>query len=209
MKPLSILAGATLLLAVTSAPAGAQARMGSIYDPDRGPRGAIADKTAYRLGDIVTVVVSENQDISNQESSGLSKESSLKYKLTTLDLKPNMFNYLPEIDGGSATDFSGTANYEKKGTFTTRLAAIVVDVLPNGNLVLSGRREIRIDRETKLIEFTGVVRKYDIQADNSIQSELVANADIRYRGSGPLTDHTNRRGLGGAVYDVLTWIWPF
>jgi flagellar L-ring protein precursor FlgH len=82
-------------------------------------------------------------------------------------------------------------------------------VLPNGNLVLSGRREIRIDKETKLMEFTGVVRRFDIDASNSVASELVADATVVYKGSGPLTTHTNRSGLGGWLHGFIAWIWPF
>ena len=70
-----------------------------------------------------------------------------------------------------------------------------MDTLPNGNLLVKGRREIRIDDELKVIEFSGVVRAWDIQPDNTIESELVADARVSYQGSGPLTRSTNRRGL--------------
>ena len=86
---------------------------------------------------------------------------------------------------------------------------MVVDKLPNGNLVVTGRREIRIDDETKLIEFTGIVRALDIQADNTIQSELVANAEVVYRGHGPMTRSTNRYGVGGWLHSAIAWLWPF
>ncbi|MDP6367987.1 MAG: flagellar basal body L-ring protein FlgH, partial [Planctomycetota bacterium] len=99
--------------------------------------------------------------------------------------------------------------YEKKGAFTARLTAVVIDSLPNGNLVVSGRREIHIDKEIKVLEFSGVLRRYDIAADNTVESELVANAMVRYSGSGPLTRSTNRVGLGGWLHDAVAWLWPF
>jgi flagellar L-ring protein precursor FlgH len=200
----------TLLLCLCAAgPATAQARRGSIYDPDRGPFGLVANKTASRLGDLITIVIEESQDVRNEETSDLQKETTFKYALDNFDIKPNAFNVLPAIEANSNDKFKGTANYAKRGTFSARLTAVVVDTLPNGNLVVNGRREIRIDRETKVIEFSGVVRRYDIAPDNTVTSELVANAKIAYSGRGPLTNSTNRTGIGSWVHDALGWLWPF
>jgi flagellar L-ring protein precursor FlgH len=199
-----------LLSLAVAASAQAQGRAGSTYDPDRSPGSPISAKIALHKGDIVTVLIAENQNVRNQEQSDLSKATNLNYKVNLFDLKPEMFSQLPTVVDADSTDgFVGQAKYEKSGAFTARLAAIVVDTLPNGNLVVSGRREIKIDGETKLIEFSGVVRRYDIAADNSVTSELVANATVVYKGSGPLTDSTNRRGLGKWIHDLFSWLWPF
>ena len=200
---------AAALLCAAALAAAAQSRPGSIYDPARSAGGLIAEKTAFRKGDILTVVISENQNVSNQEASALSRETNLDYRLTNFDIKPNAFNPLPALAAESQDSFNGQANYSKAGSFQARLAVIVVDTLPNGNMVVSGRREIRVDKETKLIEITGIVRRYDIDADNTIESELVANAEVVYRGSGPLTRSTNRYGLGGAIHSAIAWFWPF
>jgi flagellar L-ring protein precursor FlgH len=190
-------------------PSASAQRVGSIYDPNRGPYGLIAEKTAFRKGDIVTVLISESQSIQNQESSDLAKSTNLNYKINLWDIKPNMFDPLPRIDADSSDSFIGSAKQEKSGAFSARLAAIVIDTLPNGNLVVSGRREIRVDRETKLIEFTGIVRRLDITAANTIESELVANAEIVYHGTGPLSDSTRRRGIGAIIHGAISWLWPF
>ena len=203
-----ILAALATML-VLSASAAAQARRGSIYDPSRGPVGLIADKTASRPGDLITIVISETQDVRNEETSDLKTESDLDYALNSFNLKPNMFSTLPDMKSGKSDTFKGTANYQKSGAFTARLTAVVVDTLPNGNLVISGRREIRIDRETKVIEISGVIRRFDIKPDNTITSELVADARVSYTGSGPLTRTTNRHGLGGFLHDAFVWVWPF
>lgn len=208
MNPTRILA--TLVFAL--APCGlvrAQARPGSIYDPDNSAGSPITAKIAVKRGDIVTVLIQESQNVRNQEQSDLSKATNLNYKMNIFDIAPKAFSPLPKVDTDSTDGFIGSAKYEKSGAFTARLAAIVVDVLPNGNLVISGRREIRIDQETKLIEFSGLVRRFDIAADNSVASELVANAQVSYRGDGPLTRSTNRTGLGGWLHDVIAWFWPF
>lgn len=185
------------------------ARRGSIYDADQGPFGLVGTRTANKTGDLVTIVIQENQDVRNEESSDLKKGTSLDYEFTNLDIKPNLFNPLPHVAGKSDDQFTGTANYQKKGKFTARVTAMVVDVLPNGNMVVSGRREIRIDQETKLIEFSGIIRRWDIGTDNSVVSELVANAKVAYTGTGPLTNSTNRRGIGAWVHDAISWVWPF
>ena len=209
MHPMRTLIQLAVFLALLAAPAAAQSRPGSIYDPDRGPGGLIAEKTAFRKGDILTVVISESQNVQNQEASDLSRATNLNYKLNLFDIKTNAFDTLPKIDADSTDGFIGQAKYSKAGSFTARLAAVVVDTLPNGNLVISGRREIQIDQETKLIEITGIVRRFDVRADNTVQSELVANAEVVYRGSGPMTRHTNRYGLGGRLHKAIAWLWPF
>ena len=203
-----ILTAILVSLAVAS-PASAQVRPGSIYQVGAGPISPISAKTARRVGDILTIVIEENQNIINDEKADLKKGSDLGYQLLDFNIKPNTFQTLPSLSGSTTNDFAGTAKYEKKGTFTARLAAVVMDTLPNGNLVVQGRREIRIDKELKVIEFSGVVRAWDIQPDNTIESELVADARVSYQGTGPLTRSTNQRGLGAWIRNAIDWIWPF
>jgi flagellar L-ring protein precursor FlgH len=197
------------LFAAAARGAAAQTRPGSIYDPRNGPQSPIADKTARRPGDLLTVLIAETQGIKNEETSQLQRQTSLDYALTAFDIKPNAFNPLPTLGAQSQDDFNGRANYEKKGQFTARITVLVVDVLPNGNLVVQGRREIHIDRETKLIEFSGVVRRQDVKPDNTVTSELVADACISYAGEGALTEATNRGGLGAWIHSAIVWLWPF
>jgi len=199
----------TLLSLLACAGTAAAQRPGSIYDPEQGPINMIADKTARRAGDLITVLIIENQEIKNEETSQLSRATTLDYQLENFDIKPDAFDPLPGLTATSQDDFNGTANYEKNGAFEARITAIVMDVLPNGNMVIKGRREIQIDSETKVIEFSGVVRRFDVKADNTIQSELVADARVSYTGEGQLTDATNRRGLGNVIHRAIIWLWPF
>lgn len=189
--------------------AAAQARPGSIYNPAQGPIGLVQDKTARRVGDLVTVVVFEQADVSSEDSSDLARSTSLNYELANFDLKPDAFDILPGLNANSSDTFSGSAQVDKRDTFEARVTAMVVDVLPNGNLVLNGRREIRIEDQVKLIEFSGVVRKFDVSSANTVSSSLVADARISYIGTGPQTNATKRRGLGAWIHDALEWLWPF
>ena len=198
-----------LALVLLSGATAAQGRPGSIYDPALGPVNPIADKTARKAGDLVTVLIVENQEVKNEETSQLRRATTLDYALENFDVKPNAFNPLPRLAASSKDDFNGTANVEKNGEFNARITAIVMDVLPNGNMVIKGRREIQVDYEIKVIEFSGVIRRFDIKADNTIQSELVADARVSYSGDGQLTDTTSRRGLGNVIHRALIWLWPF
>lgn len=198
-----------LLAAITTAGSASAQRVGSIYDSQAAPLRPIANKTAHRTGDLVTVIISETQDIKNEEKSLLSKESDLNYQLLNFDVKPEAFNPLPAIATSKTDEFTGNARYEKKGAFTARLTAIVMDTLPNGNLVIQGRREVRVDGEVKVLEFSGIVRRYDVSRTNTVESELVADARVTYTGSGPLTKATNRLGLSSWLHDALDWVWPF
>ncbi|MCB9916265.1 MAG: flagellar basal body L-ring protein FlgH [Planctomycetes bacterium] len=200
---------ALLSLATLCAPADAQARRGSIYDASRGPYGLIGNKTASRPGDLVTIMISETQAVKDEEKTDLKRQTDLNYALTSFDVKPNAFSVLPDLGASSADDFKGEAKQEKNGAFNARLTAVVVDALPNGNLVIRGRREIRVDKQVKTIEFSGIVRRYDIRQDNTVESELVADAKVSYTGQGPSTDTTNRVGLGGVIHSAIVWLWPF
>lgn len=196
-------------LAALTASASAQRRLGTIYDPNSGGGVAIADKTAARVGDLVTVIISETQDVKNEEKSDQSKNSSLSYKLLDFNVRPETFATLPGLETTKADSFSGSANIEKKGTFNARVTAMVVDTLPNGNLVIQGRRELRIDGDVKLIEFSGVVRRFDVTRSNTVQSELVADARVSYIGHGPGRRATERRGLAKWLHSAVDWLWPF
>lgn len=184
-------------------------RRGSIYDPSRGPVSPIADKTAHRRGDLLTILIRENQDIQNEERSDLAKNSTLDYQLVDFAVKPDAFRTLPTVRTQKTDNFQGLANVEKSGVFEGRLTAMVVDVLANGNLIVEGRREIRIDEERKVLEFRGIVRRFDVTRMNTVESELVADAYVSYAGTGPISNTGRRRGLAGWLYSAIDWLWPF
>lgn len=177
----------------------------SLWNPDRPMPSLYSDTTARAVGDVLTIVISESQTVKNKEDTELNKTTSLNAALTNFDVLPNAFNTLPAVAGESDRQFTGEAKYDKEGKFETRLSVLVIDVQPNGNLVVEGRRRIVIDRETKCIRVTGIVRPYDVTAVNTIQSWQVANASIAYEGRGSLTRTTNRGFLG----ELLDYIWPF
>lgn len=196
------------MAALTAVDSAAAQRRGSIYDPTRGPVSPIADKTAYRLGDLVTVLIRENQDLRNEERTDLAKDSTLNYQLLDFVGNPDSFTTIP-IRSQKSDTFGGATAVEKIGAFEARLTAMVIDVMPNGNMVIEGRREIQIDQERKVLEFRGVVRRFDVLRNNTVESELVADAYVSYTGTGPITNSNRRRGLSSWLYSAVDWIWPF
>lgn len=196
-------------LALLSSTAEAQAREGSIFNLNAAGVSSIADKVAHRPGDLITVLIREEADVNQTEASDFTKATNLDYEMSKINIFNKTINTLPNLGAASTDGFSGSATYTKKGSFSARLTAMVVDVTPNGNMVIEGRREVRIDGESKVIEFSGILRRWDISSNNTIDSELVASAKVTYAGTGPMTNATNRTGVGAIFHDAIAWLWPF
>ncbi|HCR67017.1 MAG TPA: flagellar biosynthesis protein FlgH, partial [Oceanicaulis sp.] len=106
---------------------------------------------------------------------------------------------------GSASSTQGAGNINRSESISMTAAAIVVDVLWNGNLVIHGRQEVRINNEVRELLISGIVRPQDIAADNTIDHEQIAEARISYGGRGHITE-MQRPPVGQELYNLL---WPF
>jgi len=169
---------------------------------------AFSDLRARREGDLLTVIVRETHDIELGEDFDRSRSSSLDMKLSNFDVKPAAFNTLPAFSGSSSESFSGKADYDKSGKFEARLTVTVVDVLPNGNLVIAGKRVLRADGETKVIRVAGVVRPRDVTSSNTILSEQVANARVSFQGRGDV-DRATRISPLDPLFFMIKSLLPF
>jgi len=112
---------------------------------------------------------------------------------------------LPAVDWKSSRTFDSKAKAESKEALELRVSAVVKEQLPNGNLVIEGRREIRHDRDLRLVHLCGIVRPVDIGTDNTVLSEHIADARISYEGMGPAS-RNKHKGWGSRFVDL---IWPF
>lgn len=202
---------ATLAALALMAPAGraqaAAAASNSLWQ--RGQAGTmrttLADHVATQVGDIITVVVSEGQTVQDDGKMQVSKDSSLDSALEVFDLKPEAFNTLPALKYSSGRSVEGETKYSQKGKFETRLTALVLDVKPNGALLIEGRRTIHLDGDVKEMRVRGFVRPIDIAADNTVPSDRIANADVLYESAGGRSEAVEKNLFERA----LDFIWPF
>lgn len=167
---------------------------------------------ARRIGDIVTIKIVETSSASNQASSDTKRETSVEVGLNSLfNLENNMFSdssfFNPFAPVGSTykSEFGGSGKTARSGALNAYITARIIQVLPNGNLIIEGNREVRVNNENQVITLTGMVRPRDVSADNVIQSTFIADAKISYSGSGIANDQ-QRPGWLVRIFDN---VWPF
>jgi flagellar L-ring protein FlgH len=187
------------------APQEAPAVANSLWRP--GSRTFLRDQRAAQVGDVITVLVSIQDEAQLQNRTQRARQGNDKLGL------PQVFGmqtrWLPrgaspeallEASGGQTSDGNGTV---KRGeTVTLRLAATVTQVLPNGNLVVAGRQEVRVSAELRELAVQGVIRPQDIASDNTIKHDRLAEARIAYGGRGTLSDLQQPR-YGQQLLDAI------
>ncbi|HWV82670.1 MAG TPA: flagellar basal body L-ring protein FlgH [Hyphomicrobiaceae bacterium] len=155
------------------------------------PRGAdlFRDRRARRLGDILTVTISMKDRAIMDNRSKRSRDSAQGFGL---DWAHDVATFGVKSSGKAAVESAlksntasdGKGEIERSENIDLRLAAVVTDVLPNGNLLIQGSQEMRVNYELRVLTFTGVVNVTDIRADNTIPYERIAEARISYGGRG-------------------------
>lgn len=202
MKSITLILAMTLTTAFAVAgPLGAQ----SLWNADRPASSLFADTTARQVGDILTIEIDETQTVQNNDQTSFSKETSLNAALTNFDIFPRMFEPLPSASGNSQRDFNGNARVDRNATFRTMISVVVIDVMPNGNLLVEGTRRLIVDGDRKTIRISGQVRPLDVSQANMVRSDRVANASFAIEGSGPSAKQVNR----GWFSRFLDAVWPF
>jgi flagellar L-ring protein precursor FlgH len=181
------------------------------YNPNslwrNGSRAFFKDQRATHVGDLLTVTVNitDKANLSNEtQRSRTAKEDSgitdfIGSQTVTQPLKV-LPGRLLTTDSTASSDGKGSVN--RTEALQTNVAAVVTQVLPNGNLVVEGKQEIRVNFEIRELVVAGIVRPEDIQSDNTIDSSKIAQARIAYGGRGQITDVQQPR-YGQQVMDVL------
>jgi flagellar L-ring protein precursor FlgH len=167
------------------------------------------DKKALRVGDIITVRIVESAQASNTADTDLSRNSSIKAGLSTFFGKKkflNLFKLDEDLLASSAENtHQGSGSTTRSGQLTATMTAVVREVLPNGNLVVQGTREVLVNHEQQFITLTGIVRPLDVDRENIVLSTQLADASITIGGLGVVADK-QRSGWGTWLFD---FIWPF
>lgn len=172
----------------------------------QGSRAFFKDQRAAQVGDVVTIVVSMNDnanfknvtsaDRTGSESMGLPNLFGIEKLLPKTIVDPSKL-----VTTSSENKNVGTGQIQRNEAVTLRLAGIVTQVLPNGNLVVAARQEFRVNNELRDLRVTGVIRPQDIASDNTVQHDRMAEARIAYGGRGQLMDLQNGR-WGQQIMDI-------
>jgi len=179
----------------------------SLFSTDA--RGFFKDQRAHKIGDILTVIVTI--DDSAQMSNATTRERSASSEASVGGVLGSIFGGkvpLADVsaDGGISTGSEladgGSGSVNRKESLETQVAAVVVQVLPNGNLVIEGRQEVRVNFEVRDLIVAGIVRPEDIHSDNTIPSSKIAEARIAYGGRGQITDMQQPR-YGQQIADAI------
>lgn len=176
-----------------------------------GSRSFFKDQRANRVGDILTIIIEidDEADLTNSTTSSRTSTEDLSVPglfglqeklLKLLPGNPDLQSLL-SID--SNNDVQGDGQIGREEEINLRLAAMVTQVLPNGNLVVQGTQDLRVNYEVRQLFVSGVIRPEDISSENTIMSEQIAEARVSYGGEGTLSDVQQPR-YGTQVIDILS-----
>ena len=185
---------------------------GSLWQEDSPMVTLFCDQKARQVGDIVTIKIVESSTATNKASTDTNRGSSMSASLDAFfnaekkfPADQPFFNPFSKVAGGLDSKFQGTGTTKRSGDLNADITALVTQVLPNGNMVLVGSREVLINNENQVIELSGVVRSRDIDADNTVLSTYIADARIAYSGTGIIDD----RQKPGWLTKIMMAVWPF
>lgn len=179
---------------------------GSIWAKrDKNMRDLYADDVARQIGDILTIRITEASKVDNKAKRDLKKEAD---RSTTFNGELNIDHILPSIPGftmsaESSNELKSKADYKDERKFIDSISVVVVDIMPNRNLVVIGTRNRNIAGDVQTIEVSGIVRPSDIGFDNIVRSEQVADFRIVTKNSG-VADPYTRPGWLGTIFDILS-----
>jgi len=191
-----------------------QREEGSLWSDEMGIM-LYPDRRARRVGDIVTVRIVEdpeaelNADTKTSRSSSIAAQLKFLGYMKALAEKNSRLAQNPGEDdlikAGLGMGFDGQGSSDRNGHVKAYVSAVVIRVLPNENLYINGKREIKVNNETQYITLSGIIRPEDISPTNEISSTFVANANITYSGLGPIADKQKPGWLGR----IVDHVWPF
>ena len=185
-----------VLLLLLIAAAGAASAQQPLYDQATGAS-LFTDRKAYRVGDVITIVIRENAAASSNSQT--------------------QTNYKSEVSGGPGTGtlgfvnvwgldsenkYNGDGKTQRSGQLSAEMTARIIEMLPNGHFKLEGSRSVRINGEFETIVVSGIARLSDITPDNKILSTSIADAAIAYDGKGDV----GHAGSPGLFTKILNWL---
>ena len=183
--------------------------LGSLWDPGNGRAYMFEDRRAGRIGDIVVVQIVEQHKGSKKANTKADRDANLSAGVSGglfgLNSLTQSFADYFNIEAGTSHDFEGDGSTSREDTLTGTIAANVIEVFPNGDLRIQGKREVTVNSEKQTMTIKGIVRRIDLDTQNMVLSSKVADAEISYTGLG-VVDEVQRPGWATRLFD---WITPF
>ena len=178
-------------------------QQGSLWNTS--PTGLWGDRRARNLGDLLTITIEIDDEAEMRNSTTRSREGSESAEVGAFlgaanVLPPGAMKLNPNVEIGSQSDFSGDGSVKRNEKLTLRVAATVVQVLPNGHLVIQGDQEVRVNYELRDLQVTGIVQPEDISRYNEVPYDRIAGARISYGGRGQISSAQQPR-YGQQVVD--------
>jgi flagellar L-ring protein precursor FlgH len=176
-----------------------------------GTRAFFKDQRAAQVGDLLTVLVDIKDEAKLDNATGRTRDNAEGLNLPNLfgferqlqRILPSASNPANLVDASSNSKVQGNGTIDRKEDIKLKVATLITQVLPNGNLVIQGRQEVRVNFEVRELQITGVVRGQDISATNTITLDKIAEARVSYGGRGQLTDYQQPR-YGQQLYDIIS-----
>ncbi len=188
---------------------------GSIWPGETSRNALFQDLRARNVGDIVTIEVSEKTSAIKEATTSTARKSSddiAIQKFLGLPLNFGMKNFLnqgnpfsPEVQSSYDSKFDGSGTTKRSGELSATITARVVEILPNGNLVVEGKKDTVVNNELQYIVLSGIVRPEDITKTNTVLSTQISDARIEYSGKGVVADEQSP----GWMRRILDNVWPF
>ena len=180
---------------------------GSLYAPSGNLANAGRDLRASGLDDLVTIVVSESTNAVASGVTNTQRTSTAAAGITGLaGALPATSRLTNLLTSSNAQQLQGTGQTTRTSTLTTTVSARVVEVLPNGTLVVEGTKELAVNSEHQTVSIRGLVRPFDLTAANTVLSTQVANLEVRVTGKGVVNDAIKRPFI---LYRLLLGLLPF
>ena len=161
----------------------------------------------FQVGDVITVLLNEQTQAARSQVGTITRNSTNDMLSPGLAVLGNKLGGIMKGVDFSKTDIAnkGTGSADQTASLTGSIAVSVVEVMPNGNLVLRGEKQLALTEGAEIIQVAGIIRPEDVAPNNTVQSRRLANAQISYRGSGDLAN-ASRAGWGTSA---LLKLWPF
>lgn len=165
------------------------ASAGAIYASGQG-LSLFEDQKARRVGDVLTVLLVESTTAQKKANTATTRETSVAVPGPTLFGMPVTRGGVPILDTefGADSSFTGGGSSSQSNALSGTLGVLVIRVLPNGNLVVRGEKQLTLNQGSETVFVEGIVRPQDIRADNSLTSDRITNARISYAGKGAMAD---------------------